>query len=52
MAHATTTLKIAGAVAECSADALDQAITTTAARAGFAVDGHNLEIDGLCQQCQ
>ena len=41
-----------GAVAECSADTLDQAIAATAARAGFAVDGHNLEIDGLCQQCQ
>jgi Fur family zinc uptake transcriptional regulator len=41
-----------GAVAECSADSLDQAIATTAARAGFAVDGHSLEIDGLCQQCQ
>jgi len=41
-----------GAVAECSADQLDQAIAATAARAGFAVSGHNLEIDGLCRQCQ
>lgn len=41
-----------GAVAECCADTLDQAIASTAARAGFAVDDHHLEIDGLCQQCR
>ena len=41
-----------GAVAECCAGPLDQAIAATAARAGFSVTAHNLEIEGLCRQCQ
>ena len=41
-----------GAVAECCAVPLDQAIAATAERAGFSVTGHNLEIEGLCHQCR
>ena len=41
-----------GSVAECSADNIDQAIATTAAKSGFRVETHTLEIIGLCSQCQ
>lgn len=41
-----------GAVAECGMGSLDQNIAATAARAGFAVTAHSLEIEGLCHRCQ
>lgn len=44
--------KACGSVAECSADNIDQAIASTAAKSGFMVETHALEIIGLCPQCQ
>ncbi len=44
--------KRCGSVAECCAGSLDQAIAKTAARTGFAISHHLLEIEGLCHQCQ
>lgn len=44
--------KSCGSVAECSADNVDQAIANTAARSGFSVETHAVEILGLCPQCQ
>ena len=41
-----------GSVAECSAENIDSAIARTAAKSGFAVETHALEIIGLCPQCQ
>lgn len=44
--------KVCGTVAECSADNIDRAIISTAAKSGFMVETHTLEIVGLCPQCQ
>lgn len=43
--------KSCGSVAECSTLAVDRAISETAARSGFNIDAHSIEVLGLCPQC-
>ena len=44
--------RVCGSVAECSTDALNKTIQTTANRAGFVVEGQTVEVVGLCSPCQ
>jgi len=41
-----------GSVAECSAESVNNAIVSTAERAGFVVENQTVEILGLCTPCR
>ncbi len=41
-----------GSAAECNAEDIDNLVSATARRAGFAVETKTLELLGLCSQCQ
>ena len=41
-----------GSAAECSAEQVSSAITSTAKRANFQLESQSVELAGLCPQCQ
>ncbi len=44
--------RVCRSAAECSVDAVNNALVTTASRSGFAIESQTIEVSGLCPVCQ
>lgn len=44
--------RVCGSAAECSVDAINNAIVAAASRSGFAIESQAIEISGRCPACQ